>query len=281
MGAEIPELDLQVKDLLSITSIAIFYEKNKLFQILNNFRNEEEKIKREQEYFKHYYDNKIKNQELKKYLDEEDKRANFLEYLQRRASEKNIFERTNISSLNEEDFLPLFRHNKFNKNFYSLKLSKFKLKNKLKEDEKEKDKIVRIKDNKYFVPLTKVEMFNYYKTEICEKDLTMKPSEEKMIIVLDELSKLFIVQFNKAYEKPFVLDLNIKLYEQINVHNIFKIKQYKNVIKSNLEEYTLLYISYLLSSLLSLNSGENKVSEEAALFIGYYGGQKILKKIVN
>ena len=281
MGSEIPELDLQVKDLLSITSIAIFYEKNKLFQILNNFRNEEEKIKREQEYFKHYYDNKIKNQEIKKYLDEEDKRANFLEYLQRRASEKNIFERTSISSLNEEDFLPLFRHNKFNKNFYSLKLSKFKLKNKLKEDEKEKDKIVKIKDNKYFVPLTKVEMFNYYKTEICEKDLTMKPNEEKMIIVLDELSKLFIVQFNKAYEKPFVLDLNIKLYEQINVHNIFKIKQYKNVIKSNLEDYTLLYISYLLSSLLSLNSGENKVSEEAALFIGYYGGQKILKKIVN
>ena len=49
MGSEIPELDLQVKDLLSITSIAIFYEKNKLFQILNNFRNEEEKIKREEQ----------------------------------------------------------------------------------------------------------------------------------------------------------------------------------------------------------------------------------------
>ena len=284
MGAEIPELDLEVKDLLSITSITIFYEKNKLFQILNNFRNEEDKIKREQEYFKHYYDNKIKNQELKKYLDEEDKRANFLEYLQRRASEKNIFEKNSISSLNEEDYLPLFKHNKFkkfNKNFYSLKLSKFKLKNKLKEDEKEKDKKVKIKDNKYFVPLTKVEMFNYYKTQICEKDFLMKPNEEKMIIVLDELSKLYIVQFNKAYEKPFVLDLNIKLYEQINVHNIFKIKQYKNVIKSNLEEYTLLYISYLLSSLMSISPSENKVSEEAALFIGYFGGQKILKKIVN
>ena len=66
--------------------------KKKLFQILNNFRNEEEKVKREQEeYFKHYCDNKIKYQELKKYLDEEDKRANFLEHLHRRGSGKKIF----------------------------------------------------------------------------------------------------------------------------------------------------------------------------------------------
>ena len=68
----------------------------------------------------------------------------------------------------------------------------------MKEDEKEKDKIIKIKDNKYFVPLTKVQMFNYYKTEICEKDSTMKPNEEKMIIILDELSKLYIVHFNKV-----------------------------------------------------------------------------------
>ena len=124
-------------------------------------------------------------------------------------------------------------------------------------------------------------MFNYYKSEICEKDLLMKPNEEKMIIVLDELSKLYIVQFNKNYDKPFVLDLDLKLYEQINVHNIKRIRYYKGIIKSNLEEYTLLYIGYLLSALMSFSSSENKVSEEAALYIGYYGGQKILKKIVQ
>ena len=281
MGSEIPNLDMEVKDLLSITSIAIFYEKNKLFQILNNFRNEEEKIKREQEYFKHYYDNKLKNQEIKKYLDEEDKRANFLEYLQRRASEKNIFQRNNRDALGEDNFVPLFRHGKVNKNLYSIKLSKNKIIKKQKEEQKEKDKIVKIKDNKYFIPLTKAEMFNYYKSEIYEKDLLMKPNEEKMIIVLDELTKLYIVQFNKNYDRPFILDLDLKLYEQINVHNINRIKQYKEIIKSNLEEYTILYIGYLLSALTSLSSSENKVSEEAALFIGYYGGQKILKKIVQ
>ena len=279
MGSEIPKLDMEVKDLLSITNIAIFYEKNKLFQILNNFKNEEEKIKREQKYFKHYYDKKIKNQEIKRYLDEEDKRANLLEYLQRGASEKNILERNDQSTLKDGVYLPLFRHSKFNKYLYSLKLSKVKIKK--KEKEEEKDEIVRIKDNKYLVPLTKVEMFNYYKSEICEKDLLMKPNEEKMIIVLDELSKLYIVQFNKNYDKPFVLDLDLKLYEQINVHNIKRIRYYKGIIKSNLEEYTILYIGYLLSALMSFSSSENKVSEEAALYIGYYGGQKILKKIVQ
>ena len=280
MCSEIPNNDLEVKDLLSITSIAIFYEKNKLFQILNNFRNEEEKIKREKEYFKHYYDNKIKSLEIKQYLDEEDKRANILEYLQRKASEKNIFERNNQTLLSEDNYMPLFRHTRYNKNLYSIKLSKWKISNYNKREE-EKDKIVKIKENKYLVPLTKVEMFNYYKSEIIEKDLSMKPNEEKMIIVLDELSKLYIVQYNKSYEKPFVLDLNLKLYEQINVHNINRIKPFKEAIKSNLEEYTLLYIGYLLSALIFFSSKDNNVSEEAALFIGYYGGQKILKKIVK
>ena len=281
MGFQIDNIDLEVKDLLSITSIAVFYEKNKLLQILNNFRNEEEKIKREQEYFRHYYDKKLKSEEIKEYLNEEDKRSSIFEYLKRRTSENNILERNNLSELSEEFYKPLFRHtryNKNNKNLYAIKLNKWRYNNITKEKEEE---VVKIKDNKYFIPLTKVEMFNYYKNEICEKDLDMTPTEDKMIIVLDELSKLYIVQFNKSYEKPFVLDLDLKLYEQINVHNINKIKHYKETIKANLEEYTILYIGYLLSALMNFTSNENKVSEDAALFIGYYSGQKILKKIVQ
>ena len=281
MGFQVDNIDLEVKDLLAITSIAVFYERNKLFQILNNFRNEEEKIKREQEYFRHYYDKKLKSEEIKEYLNEEDKRSSIFEYLKRRTSENNILERNNLSELSDEFYKPLFRHtryNKNNKNLYAIKLNKWRYNNITKEKEEE---VVKIKDNKYFIPLTKVEMFNYYKTEICEKDLDMKPNEDKMIIVLDELSKLYIVQFNKSYEKPFVLDLDLKLYEQINVHNINKIKHYKETIKANLEEYTILYIGYLLSALMNFTSNENKVSEDAALFIGYYSGQKILKKIVQ
>ena len=263
MASECDNIDLEVRDLLSIVGIVIFYDKNKLFKILNTIRNEEEKIKKEEEHFKHYYDNKLKKQEIQKYLDEEDKRANLVEYLQNKVTDKDIFE-------SEENFLPLFRSTHINKNFYSMKLQKSQL---LKENQNEDEKIIKIKDNKYFVPLTKVEMFNYYKNEICEKDI-IKSKEEKMIIVLDELNKLYIVQFNQEYEKPFVLDLEIKLYEQINVHNIKKIESYKELIKNNLNEYTLLYISYLLSSLTSFAN----ISEEAALFIGFYGGQKILKK---
>ena len=279
MGSELPDKDLEVKNLLSMANIAIYYDKNQLFQILKNLRNEEEKIKKEQDYFKHYYDNKIKNQEIKKFLDEEDKRANFLELLNGRSSEKNIFERNSISLLNEDNYVPLFRHTPFNKNLYSFKLSKWRYNH--NKNKKEEEKIVKIKDNKYYIPLTKAEMFNYYKSEISENELFMKANEEKTIILLDELSKLYIVQFNKSYEKPFILDFDLKFYEQVNIHNIDKIKHYKDVIKSNMEEYNFLYVGYLLSALLSLTLNENKVSEEAALFIGYYGGQIILKKIIQ
>ena len=275
MGSEIPNNVLEVKDLLSITDIVIFYEKNKLYQILNNFHKKQKKIKREHQYFKHFYDNKIKKKTIKQYLDEEDKREYFLGYFQRRDSEKN-----NPTLLNNDDFFLLFKHNRYDRNLYSIKLSNWKIKNNNKKEDK-KDKIVKIKNNKYLVPLTKVEMFNYYKSEIIEKDLSMKQKEEKLLIVLDELSKLYIVQFNKSYEKPFIFNLDIKLYDKINVHNIDRIKSYKEEIKSHLEKYSLLYISYLLSSLISFTSKENNISREAALFIGYYGGQKILKKIVN
>ena len=275
IGNQISNFGIESRDLLSITNIAIFYERNKLFQILNNIRNEEDKIKREEEYFKHYYNNKLKNEEIQNYLEEEDKRANLLEYLQQKASEKSMFDKNNTSEQDEIDLFPLFRNNRYNKTLYSMKLKK------KKAITLEEEKKVEIKDNKYFIPLTKVEMFNYYKNDIIERDLSMKPNEEKMIIVLDELSKLYIVQFNKSYEKPFIFDLDIKLYEPINVHNIKKIMPFKDIIKKNMEEYTILYIGYLLSSLLSLSTNDKKVSEEAALFIGYYGGQKILKEIVK
>ena len=290
MGFEIPKLGLDLRDLLSITSIAIFYDKNNLFQILNNFRNEEEKIKREKEYFRHYYDNKIKKQEIQRYLEIEEQRSKLLKYLQRRASEKSFFDKKKNKSLDKEEtnFMPLFRHKtRFPRNIYSIKLanqhlnSHKKSKNKNKNKSEEEEKKVVIKDNKYFIPLTKIEMFNYYKSEVFEKDLSVKPGEERMLIVLDELNKLYIVQFNREYEKPFVLDLDLKFHQQINVHNIRKVKSYKELIKENIERYTLLYIGYLLSSLVNFTSSENNVSEEAALFIGYFSGQKILKKIIH
>ena len=151
MGSEIPKLNIEVKDLLTITNIAIFYDKNKLFQILNNFRNEEEKIKREEEYFKHYYDNKLKKEEIQQYLEEEDKRANLIDYLKRRFSEKIILKRNSKNStLKEEDDMPLFRRTKYNKNLYSLKLKRIKTKKCGIEEQKNKDKekIVKIEDNK-------------------------------------------------------------------------------------------------------------------------------------
>lgn len=93
---------------------------------MNNIRNEEDKIKREEEYFKHYYNNKLKNEEIQNYLEEEDKRANLLEYLQQKASEKSMFDRNNTREQDEIDLFPLFRNNRYNKTLYSMKLKRRK-----------------------------------------------------------------------------------------------------------------------------------------------------------
>ena len=58
MMKEISDNSEQIRDLLSVCSITIFYDKNKLFQLLNKLRYEEDKIKKEEEHFRHYYEKK-------------------------------------------------------------------------------------------------------------------------------------------------------------------------------------------------------------------------------
>ena len=269
MMKEDSENSEEIRDLLSVSSITIFYDKNILFQLLNRLRYEEEKIRKEQEHFRHYYEKKLKDQEIENYLLNEERKGKIIQ---------NIKENNNTESPqlvdDEKSFFSF--NNTYNRTFYSIKnsISKKKYKNK-----KEEEKMIVIKKNKYFPPLTKVDMFNYYKKGICDKD-PLKSKEEKIIIVLDEFYKVFIVQFNRDLDKPFSLDFDLKLYPQINVHNIEEIQDYKRFIKDNFERYIIIFIGYLLSSLaLGGGSGE-KDAEETSLFIGYYGACKVLKNII-
>jgi hypothetical protein len=257
----------EIRDLLSVSCITIFYDKNVLFQLLNRLRYEEEKIRKEQEHFRHYYDKKLREQEIENYFLNEERKEMIMQ---------NIKENNNSESpqLIEDEKSIFSFNNTYNRTFYSMKKSKSRKKNK-----KEEEKMIVIKKNKYYPPLTKVDMFNYYKKGICDKD-PLKSKEDKIIIVLDEFYKVFIIQFNRDLEKPFELDFDLKLYPQINIHNIEEIQDYKRFIKDNFERYIIFFIGYLLSSLaLGGGSGE-KDAEETSLFIGYYGACKVLKNII-
>ena len=68
MMKEISDNSEEIRDLLSVSSITIFYDKNKLFHLLNKLRYEEDKIKKEQEHFRHFYEKKINEQKKENYL---------------------------------------------------------------------------------------------------------------------------------------------------------------------------------------------------------------------
>ena len=267
MKKEISDNSEEIRDLLSVSSITIFYDKNKLFQLLNKLRYEEDKIKKEEEHFRHFYEKKLKDQIIQNYIDNEERKEKIFEYIKnKKLPETHILTDDGQSS---------FSFNKtMNRTFYSIKTSKS-----YKKHKKEEEKIIVIKKNKYFPPLSKVDIFNYYKTAICDKQ-PLKSKEEKLIIVLDEFYKVYIVQFNRDLEKPFVLDFDLNLYPQINVHNIELIQEYKDLIKQNFEKYIILFIGYLMSSLVKGGGYEGPSGEETFLFIGYYGACKVLKNLI-
>ena len=267
MKKEISDNSEEIRDLLSVSSITIFYDKNKLFQLLNKLRYEEDKIKKEEEHFRHFYEKKLKDQIIQNYIDNEERKEKIFEYIKnKKLPETHILTDDGQSS---------FSFNKtMNRTFYSIKTSKS-----YKKHKKEEEKIIVIKKNKYFPPLSKVDIFNYYKTGICDKE-PLKSKEEKLIIVLDEFYKVYIVQFNRDLEKPFELDFDLNLYPQINVHNIELIQEYKDLIKQNFEKYIILFIGYLMSSLVKGGGYEGPSGEETFLFIGYYGACKVLKNLI-
>ena len=266
MKQEISENSEEIRDLLSVSSITIFYDKNKLFHLLNKLRNEEDKIKKEQEHFRHFYEKKIKEQIIQNFFNNEERKEKLIENLKNKKLPETY-------QLTDDEKTYISFNKTMNRTFYSIKTSKSH-----KKPKKEEEKII-IKNNKYFPPLSKVDIFNYYKTGICDKD-PFKSKEEKLVIVLDDFYKVYIVRFNHNLEKPFVLDFDLKLFPQINIHNINLVQEYKFLVKRNFEKYVALFIGYLLSSLMEGGGCENPNGEEASLFIGYYGACKVLKNII-
>ena len=149
MMSQISNNTEEIRDLLSVSSITIFYDKNKLFHLLNKLRNEEEKIKKEQEYFKHYYERKLKEKEIKNFFNTIEKKEKIM---------KDLNNNTN-SEPNQltDDETSFFSFNKTNRIFYSVKKSKSRPKD---EKSKEEEKMIVIKNNKYFLLFLNIHHIN-------------------------------------------------------------------------------------------------------------------------
>ena len=126
-------------------------------------------------------------------------------------------------------------------------------------------------------PLNKNEMFTYFKKSILNRDPQKKPMD-KIILVLDEFNKIFIVKCIKHYSKPIVMDFDLKLYPPMNIRNMKDIINYKKFIKAKFNEYISIFIGALFGVLASKS---DESYQEKNLFIAYLIAINIIKKITE
>ena len=306
------------KDLLSITDLFIFYNKNKLYDVLKDLKEEEDKEVIDLSYKIHCFESQRKLLEKEKMKKKEEEWAkNYKIFLEKnrtgkenkipkhlRTMENNIINsspniyvtqdtqrsdkdsetyKNNLVTKNNESNQDIESKNEsISQNVYPLnteapnEYSYRDLMNHRSLSEGKKNALLPIKPSPP-KPLNKNDMFNYFKNGIFNRDPQKKP-KDKIILVLDEFNRIFIVKCNKFEEKPFVLDFDLKLYPKVNVRNMNDILDYKKFIRSKFPEY----VNIFMGSLLSVITGKGKFGfEENSLFLGYLVATNTIKKIAE
>ena len=293
------------KDLLSITDLFIFYNKNKLYDVLKKLKEEEDKETIDYSYKLYYFESQRKLIEKEKNRKKEEEWAqNYLNFLEKyKEREKkvpkhlktdgnnlngpNIYitQETINNTDNESEINKIIQHNQDNESknesvnpnvntepqyginsYRDTFHSKYTRKNNLLPIKPPPPK-----------PLNKNDMFNYFKNGIFNRDPQKRPTD-KIILVLDEFNKIYIVKCNKHQEDPVVLDFDLKLYPQINIRNMNDILKFKKFMKSKFSEYVRIFIG----NLLGVITGKGKLGcEEDSLFLGYLLATNTIKKIAE
>ena len=309
------------KDLLSITDFFIFYNLNKLYEVLKELKEvedqevidetfrvqcfkyqkkiiERKKIKEKEENWARNYKKFIaKSKEKKIRIPNPKSLKNYLSnqttnkiYITQE-NQENTFntetydindiinstennnqetvENTNVSVMNQTNQMKT-EANDYNND------SKNLINHKSKSETVHFSNLFPIKPSKP-KPLNKTEMFTYFKNSLFTRDPQKKPSE-KILLVLDEFNKIFIIKCIKYFSKPIVMDFDLKLYPQMNIRNMKDIISYKKFIKSKFSEYISIFIGALLGVLTS--KGDNSY-REGNLFIAYLIAINIIKKIAE
>ena len=300
------------KDLLSITDIFIYYNINKLYEVLKELKEEEDqeaidesyriqcfkfqkkildkkKLKEKEEMWAKSYQKFLeKSREKKTKIENPKSLKNYLTnqgtmnkiYITQEATYQtescDITELINTTENNNQETVENTNTSVNNQNIKLNTETNFKDLMKSKSEAVGHSNLLPIKPSGP-KPLNKNDMFIYFKNNIFSRDPQKKPSE-KIILVLDEFNKIYIVRCIKNNEKPIVMDCDLKLYPPMNIRNMKEILNYKKFIRSKFNEYISIFIGNLLGVLVS--RGEES-SQEKSLLIAYLIAVNIIKKIAE
>ena len=300
------------KDLLSITDIFIYYNINKLYEVLKELKEEEDqeaidesyriqcfkfqkkildkkKLKEKEEMWAKSYQKFLeKSREKKTKIENPKSLKNYLTnqgtmnkiYITQEATYQtescDITELINTTENNNQETVENTNTSVNNQNIKLNTETNFKDLMKSKSEAVGHSNLLPIKPSGP-KPLNKNDMFIYFKNNIFSRDPQKKPSE-KIILVLDEFNKIYIVRCAKNNEKPIVMDCDLKLYPPMNIRNMKEILNYKKFIRSKFNEYISIFIGNLLGVLVS--RGEES-SQEKSLLIAYLIAVNIIKKIAE
>ena len=305
------------KDLLSITDFFIFYNVNKLYEFLKELKEEEDKEIIDESYRiqcfkaqKRIIDKKkLKEKEeiwvknYKKFLEksrEEKKRIimnpkSLKNYLSNKRPSNKIYITQQDVTLNSESIDPNEIINSTENNNQETVANTNNSINQVKTEANNNNNFKDLINHKSLSevtrygnllpikpsapkPLNKNDMFIYLKNNIFNRDPQKKPSE-KVILVLDEFNKIYIIKCFKHYKLPMVMDFDLKLYPKMNIRNMKDILDYKKFIRSKFDEYISIFIGTLLGVLTS--SFDEYSYQEGTLFVAYLIAINIIKKIAE
>ena len=300
------------KDLLSITDIFIYYNINKLYEVLKELKEEEDqeaidesyriqcfkfqkkildkkKLKEKEEMWAKSYQKFLeKSREKKTKIENPKSLKNYLTnqgtmnkiYITQEATYQtescDITELINTTENNNQETVENTNTSVNNQNIKLNTETNFKDLMKSKSEAVGHSNLLPIKPSGP-KPLNKNDMFIYFKNNIFSRDPQKKPSE-KIILVLDEFNKIYIVRCIKNNEKPIVMDCDLKLYPPMNIRNMKEILNYKKFIRSKFNEYISIFIGNLLGVLVSRSE---ESSQEKSLLIAYLIAVNIIKKIAE
>ena len=302
------------KDLLSITDLFIFYNKKKLYDVLKDLKQEEDKEAIDLSYKLHCFESQrklIEKENMKKR--EEEWARNYKNSLEKYRSDKEnkVLKHLktelnyNINNNNQNIYLTqevektdrdsetynnnIIKNTDNNQETESLSQNINQLNTESRNNYTYRDIMTNksLSGTKRNIllpikpsppkPLDKNDMFNYFKNGIFNRDPQRRPAE-KIILVLDEFNRIYIVKCNKYEEKPLVLDFDLKLYPKVNMRNMNDILIYKQFIKSKFPEY----INIFIGTLLGVITGKGKLGfDEDSLFLSYLIATNTIKKIAE
>ena len=279
-------------DLLALTDIFIFYDKNKLYELLKSMKEKEDYTNTEKllKFHSLQAEKKIIEKEEMQQIEEEKTRKYKLFLEKEKEKEKKFKKIYHFDKYNTEQNESYYNRSKIyltqeendrNKESEISEIHKMlntatddgNSHNKKKSKNNFKKKLFYLKLGQSKA-LNKNQMWEYFKHGIYNKDPQKKG--KKIIIAMDDFKKIFFVKFTKNEDNPSIFEYDLKLYPKINLQNMKEILDFKKLLRTNFDEYIKIYIGTLLGVILKKN-----YIEDNDFLLGYLYATNKIKKLAE